>query len=284
MKRSFFVILIFLLLIPLSLGHHPEHENERLDFEGGAETLDAQITASVIDAVTIASIILVLFIFISFMRSDISEKEKYILFFGIVVAVLIATFYSAGATIYLNMISETQGPVHWHADFEIWDCGAFVDLVKPTGLSNRIGTPVYHEHNDNRVHVEGVVVDYGDVDLETFFAVIGGSINADSLSVPTDDGMVTMKNNGQCDGQAAELQVFLYRIVNADATQNTGFLYEQVKLSAEEYRHYVLAPYSYVPPGDCVIIEFGPGKDKTENICETYSVAIVKGDLSEVLE
>jgi hypothetical protein len=277
MKRGLFVVLLFLLLIPLAVAHHPDHENETTQ-----QTLDAQLTASVVDVVTIATIILVLFIFISFIRKNISETEKYILFFGIAISVIIATFYSAGATIYLNTISETNGPVHWHADFEIWHCGEFIGLAEPAGLSNRIGTPVYHEHNDNRVHVEGVVIDYDDVDLETFFTVIGGDMGTDYLTVPTDDGMVTMKNSGQCDGEPADLQVFLYRIVNADATRNTGFLYEQTKLSTDEYEDYVLAPYAYVPPGDCVIIEFGPEKESTENICETYTVAIKKGDLSEV--
>jgi hypothetical protein len=278
MKRGVVVLLVLLICIPLVFAHHPEHDEKDIT----EETLDAQLTASVVDAVTIATIILILFIFISFMRKDISEMEKYILFFGIAIAVITVTLYSAGATVYLNMISETSGPVHWHADFEIWNCGEYVDLVEPTGLSNRIGTPVYHEHNDNRVHVEGVVIDYDDVDLETFFSVIGGKMGLDSLSVPTDDGMVTMKNSGQCDGEAAEIQVFVYRIINADATRKTGFLYEQVKLSADEYVDYVLSPYSYVPPGDCVIIEFGPEKETTENLCETYRIAIKKGNLAGV--
>ena len=49
----------------------------------------------------------------------------------------------------------------------------------------------------------------------------------------------------------------------------------------ENFDDHILAPYSNIPPGDCIIIEFDTEKEKTEHICETYKVAIERGDLSE---
>ena len=122
----------------------------------------------------IASIIVGVLILFAIYDKDRSEKTKIFLFLGIIIPIVLVTIYSAGSTIYLNIISETQGPVHWHADFEIWDCGQKIDLINPTGFSNRVGNPVFHEHGDDRIHVEGVVVEKKDVDLHSFFEVIGG--------------------------------------------------------------------------------------------------------------
>ena len=55
------------------------------------------------------------------------------------------------------------------------------------------------------------------------------------------------------------------------------FLYKQEKL--DDFVEYILSPYQTIPPGDCIIFEFGELKDKTNYICETYKVAIDKGDL-----
>jgi hypothetical protein len=223
-----------------------------------------------------AAIIVCVLIFVSLFCEK-TRQNKQILFLGIVIPVVLSTVYAASVTVYINMISETRGPVHWHADFEIWNCGKKIDIIDPTGLSNRIGTPLFHEHNDDRIHVEGVIVEKHDVALAEFFHVIDGELTEHSLEVPTSHGSVLLQNGDRCNSDEGFLQVFLYRVLNPDATQETGFVYEQVKL--DDVSTYIIAPHSYVPQGDCLIFEFGPEKNKTEKICETYEAAIQKGDL-----
>jgi len=205
-----------------------------------------------------------------------TEKTKWIFFLAIIIPVILTTAYLTGSTIYLNLISETKGPVHWHADFEIWNCDEKIELIKPEGFSNRVGTPVFHEHGDNRIHVEGVVVDSVEVDLHSFFEVIGGTLTNNYLSVPTNNGIIEMRDGNLCNGNPGKLQGFLFKIKNPEDTKN--WVFEQRKL--DDFEDYILSPYSQIPPGDCITIEFDVEKENTNKICETYKVAVQRGDLS----
>jgi hypothetical protein len=200
---------------------------------------------------------------------------KWILFLGIALPVVVATLWSAGTTIYVNTQSETGGPVHWHADVEIWDCGEMVDIIDPTGLSNRVGSPVFHEHNDNRIHVEGVVSDYADVSLSEFFRLIDGELHGGHLIVPTDNGVLDVEDGDVCDGGEGEVQVFLYRVTNPD--EKVEWAYTQEKL--ERFDDYLFAPYSTVPPGDCLIVEFDVPKEQTDKLCSSYELAMQLGEM-----
>ena len=177
--------------------------------------------------------------------------------------------YLTGSTIYLNVVSESKGPVHWHADFEIWNCGEAIDLIDSTGLSNRVGIPVLHEHGDNKIHVEGIVVEKSHADLHSFFEAVGGSLTNNYFAVSTNKGIIEMRNGDLCNGVAGKLQAFIYK------TENN--VVKQEKL--ENFDEYVLSPYSNTPPGDCIILEFNEDKDKTEHICNSYKIAIEKGDI-----
>lgn len=211
---------------------------------------------------------------------ELFNKTKKLLFLILLIPVLIISWILIGSTIAVNIISETGGPVHRHADFEIWRCGELVDIVDPKGIMNRVGTPLLHEHSDNRIHVEGTLLEEVDSDLHTFFEAIGGDLTNEEIRVPTNEGLVTLKDGDTCNGEPAELQFFLYRITNPDPAKRSGFLYEQIKL--EDFEDYLLAPYLNVPPGDCFIIELAPEKEKTENECTTYKVAKQKGDIKKV--
>jgi hypothetical protein len=227
--------------------------------------------------IVIVSVIIVIFTIIAIAtQKRLKEKSKWVIFLAIAIPTLIATLFSAGTTIYLNQISVTKGPVHWHVDFEIWNCGESINLEDPIGLTNRIGTPVLHEHNDFRVHVEGVLLKTGDASLGTFFDVIGGSLSKEEIVVPTNEGLVTLYNGMECDGVSAELQVFVYSINNSEKTNE--WVYTQKKV--ENFSTYTTSPYSNVPPGDCVIIEFDKPKEKTDKMCTTYQVAEQRGVLS----
>ncbi len=204
------------------------------------------------------------------------KKYKKHLFLGMVIPALIATGYLTYGTIYLNIISESGGPVHWHADFEVWKCGEKLDPHDPTGLSNRIGTPLFHEHNDFRIHVEGVVLEKKDVNLGHFFKVIGGELTKDKMHMPLINNQeVTVNNGDTCNGKPAKLQTFVYRVTNPSYVKDWDFVQQKI----ENFPEYVLAPYAYVPPGDCIIVEFDEEKEKTDKICETYKVAKQRGEL-----
>lgn len=204
-------------------------------------------------------------------KRKISPLFSYGLLFSIVAVVVAVTAYVAGSTIFLNVASVTGGPVHWHADFEIWDCGERVDLVNPQGLSNKVGSAVFHEHGDNRIHVEGVIVDRRDASLGEFLKVVGGEFRRGWLIVPTAGGEARMKDGDSCSGSAGTLQAFVWKELDGRIVQE--------KLG--DYAGYVISPHGQVPPGDCVIIEFDSAiKERTERMCESYNAAVEKGALN----
>lgn len=114
------------------------------------------------------------------------KSLKLPLFLIMAVTLLGTTLLLFGSTIYLNTKSESGGPVHWHTDVEFWACGAELELRDPAGrFSNKIGTSTYHEHNDKRIHLEGVVVRKSqDASLEKFMRVAGGYLASDRIGVP----------------------------------------------------------------------------------------------------
>ncbi len=78
-----------------------------------------------------------------------------------------------------------------------------------------------------------------------------------------------------CDGVPAKLQVFVMKVENPK--DRGEWIYSQAKL--EDPMEYVLSPQSQVPPGDCIIIELAQEKKMTEHVCETYELAIKRGEL-----
>lgn len=190
--------------------------------------------------------------------------SKTILFLCIVLSVILPTFYFIGSTVYINSVSSSRGPVHWHADIEVFACGEELDFLDPKGLSNKVGAAALHEHNDKKIHLEGVVVAPQDASLGKFFSVIGGALNNRLLAVPTERSVQTFINGAACpDGTPGFVQVFVYSTKDGSYTQE--------KISNPE--SYIIAPHSQVPPGDCIIIEYGVQKTSTGYLCHSYKVA-----------
>lgn len=232
--------------------------------------IDEVITSLSLKFVFAGSILLAIITGISLYGKHFSEAIKKTLFFSIAGIVILVTIFLAASTIYLNVISSSKGPVHWHADYEIWACDKELDLKDPEGFSNKIGTAVLHEHNDKRIHLEGVVVTPLDASLEKFFSVIDGKLSKDFLSVKTHDGIVTIKTGDSCLGNNnTKLQVFLYK--------TDGGTYTQQKL--EDPPSYIISPHQNVPPGDCIIVELDLPKDKTDKLCTSYQVAQSTGKI-----
>lgn len=203
---------------------------------------------------------------IALKAKKLGEDNKKLLFLAIALVTLIPTIVMAASTVYINTISSSGGPVHWHADVEVFVCGRETGLKDPVGWwNNKIGTATLHEHNDKRIHLEGVVLKPQDASLGEFFDVIGGGLTQNSLSVPTNEGLLTVQNGEICEGKGTgEVQVFVYRTDQED-------YYTQEKIVNPQ--DYIISPYSSVPQGDCIIVEFDAPKDRTERLCRSYKVA-----------
>lgn len=261
--------------------------------------LEQQIASLSLRVILASSILLIILIAIASLFAN--KKHKYLkkpLFFMIVIIVMIGTGTLFGSTIYLNVKSDSGGPVHWHADIEFWACDVQLELRNPSGfLSNKIGTSTLHEHNDQRIHLEGVVVDDSvDATIGKFMRVIGGGISNNSLSVPLADNVLEdfidgdavdlggvsniekyirtdnlgkktldVKDGNSCpSGVSGEVQMFVYQYNKNDKT------YTQNKIKNPE--NYTIRDESIVPPGDCIIVEFGKNKERTDKLCEQYGV------------
>ncbi|MBI2109345.1 MAG: hypothetical protein HYT93_04220 [Parcubacteria group bacterium] len=220
--------------------------------------------------VALAAAVIFFLVLITIFLKPQKNSSKAIFFLLISIVIITTTVYIIIGTVTLIQSSPTKGPVHWHADFRIFNCGTELNLLDPDGLSNKIGTALVHEHGDNRVHIEGISETENTASLENFWSAIGGFLDNNMMRIPTNGGIIEMKNGNLCEGREAVLQAFLWSTENTVATQK--------KLSL--FADYIISPYALVPPGDCVIFEFGAPKERTEYICEQYTIAKVRGDIT----
>ncbi len=216
------------------------------------------------------TVLLVLLALISLKKKRLTAGGKKTLYISIVLASLVPTIFLVISTVYLNVVSVSHGPVHWHADFEMWDCGKEVDLKDPQGFSNKIGTRTLHEHNDKRIHLEGIVLTPDEASLGNFFHVVGGELTPVSLTVPTNNGSLSVHNGDNCGTGVGELQVFVYR------TGKDTYYSQEKLINPQEYQ---ISQETNVPPADCIILEFDTPKSRTDKLCRSYKVAEKIGKL-----
>lgn len=246
------------------------HEGEEV-VENLQPSLDEIVRTNSINYTFVSAGLIFLLVVLAKFFKDKSEVFKVILFGALVLVILANTIYLAGSTIYLNQQSTTGGPVHWHADYQIWNCGKQIELKDPEGFSNKVGTETVHEHNDNRMHIEGVILDFADSSPHHFFESLGGSMSNTHLTIPTEEGVVTMKNGQNCpDGRVGMFQVFVYQTKNGVVSQR----------KLEDSESYQITQTGNVPPGDCLIFEFDSNiKDKTDKLCTSYETAKETGKI-----
>lgn len=226
MKKSFLIFLFVILVLSVNVFSHEEEAEYMLDHSELYPI--GQLQAAGYGSLVFGILIFVIILFHKKMN-NIAKKIIYLL---IVAAIAVVTLYLVLTTLHLNTISLTKGPVHWHADFEIWVCGKQINLIKPKGLSNKQGVDLMHAHNDNRIHVEGVILDKKQASLGAFFYAVQGSLSSDGIQVPTDEGLISVHEGDKCNEKPAKLYVF----VNGNIIENP---------SAYEISH-----YEKVPPGD----------------------------------
>lgn len=224
-----------------------------------------------------------------------SEKFKFTIFTMMATVMIGATLILVTSGIYITTNSDSRGLTKRQAGIEFWVCGNQINLIDPSGISDKTGSSTVYESNDNLAHIEGVVVDDSiDGTLGKFMHAVGGVLLDDTLIIPVNpDGSIFSSDslgngisdpypreankfltlvgqtryvkalNGQlCGDKPSEVQVFAYSF---DKDSDT---YQQTKLVHPQ--DYVFADEDTVPPGDCVIVEFGPKKDKTDKLCQGY--------------
>lgn len=289
-------------------------------YQFASADLEEQITSLAIDTVAISALGLFIFTILAVIlvnkgSAKLHKLFKLPLFILISATMVFSTLILIGSTVYLNVKSDSGGPVHWHSGIEFWTCGTELNLRDPIGfLSNKVGSATYHEHNDKYIHLEGVVVDKDyDASLEKFMAVTGGYITDNSIGIPLSDeeaawpvtgdqldgdnvGDVsgadfrTITNNGERvatsqDGPVLELR-------NGDSCGDSGmdqaelqvFVYTYNKADKTYSQQKIEDPGSYImrdesslgPPGDCVIVEFDTPKAATDRLCEQYGIKDVE--------
>src|SRR3989338_938388 len=228
MKKRFLifsVLIISILAVNFALSH--EGEEEFVLDHSGLYPL-SQLAAAGYGSAAFGDLILIIIL----LHKAMNDAVKRAVYIALVAVVFIVTAYLVVTTLHLNIISLTKGPVHWHADFEIWVCDKEIKLVEPKGLSNKQGTDLMHAHNDNRIHVEGVILDKKQASLGAFFYAVGGSLTNDGLKVSTDNGLFSFHDGDFCNEKPAKFYVF----VNGNLIENPS--------------PYEIAPYEKVPPGD----------------------------------
>ncbi len=232
-KQFFVAFLVFMLTIPFVFAHE-----QRLP--PPFSTYDPFTTIIFVSAVFFLLVAYAVF------KKKQSKHEKHILFWSMVVLLSTATLYLVGYTITVTLLSVTNGPVHWHADFEVWICGEKQILPTSEWLSGKIGSSVLHHHNDYRIHVEGAVMDYEDIMLTQFFQDIGGSLGQSYLSIPQEDGSVAYWQNGDYCPNKKQGTLHLY------AQRGWSDTWEEVL----DIPSYIISHYTDVPPGDRLTLAF----------------------------
>jgi nitrite reductase (NO-forming) len=256
-KGKLFMIALLLVFvvpwIPPAMAHGDEadeHEEEVETSPGKKVALPDAVSVIKYSAVVFGALLSITLL----IGSSMPEWMKKPMFWLLVAPIIVSSLYLAADTVYLNISSVTKGPVHWHADTKVWICGEEMYLADPEGLANRVGTSVLHEHNDGRIHIEGVVKELDDVSLGRYFEAIGGSLDGESIMFPSTEGMVGKKNGDHCADGEGILAVY----VNGKRIASP--------------QSYVPAPETNVPPGDCIIFEFGADvKERTDKLCESWA-------------
>lgn len=187
--------------------------------------------------------------------NKLDNNKKKTLFWITITPIILSSLYLAGHTVYENITSVTKGPIHWHADYQVWACGQRLHLHGPEGfLDNKQGNELLHAHEDDRIHIEGTVSNLNEVTLSKFFEANNGVLTNEHLTIPTDDGIKSFTNGQPCqDGSQGYLKVYVNGKIKVDA------------------KDYVISPHTHVPPGDCIIIEFSSfASPTTDKVCESY--------------
>jgi len=146
-------------------------------------------------------------------EDNLTMHDKNILMNGFLLVVLGSSLFTAGAFVHLSQVSWSGGEIHYHADYEVLvedNSGELqrLNLVDPSKfcsgdvqsdymckLNDRTGSTIYHEHNDNRIHLEGVFKNKEDATLGAYFETFNGKLTSSTMKYPTNDGLVEVSES-----------------------------------------------------------------------------------------
>ncbi|MBY6293975.1 hypothetical protein GLU60_01145 [Nanohaloarchaea archaeon H01] len=211
-------------------------------------------------------------------EEELNLKDKNIMMNGFILALLIPSFYAAGAFVHQSQTSWSGGEIHWHADFEVivQEGGEYrqLDLIDPgqfcktttheselmCELNDRTGSTKYHEHNDDRIHLEGIFKEREDATLAAFFETFDGELSDERLIFPTNNRTVQKVENGETP------KVLVHKGVGGNrgwcAIAETGDVTEEDICTTEtgEYAtspsDYVISPFKRGPSLDDIFVVY----------------------------
>lgn len=138
-----------------------------------------------------------------------AERGKHLMMVVFLLGILVPTIYTAVAYIHTSQTSWSGGEVHYHADFEVIVDGERYNLVDPRlfcerseegdymcRLNDRVGLTEYHEHNDQRIHLEGTFKTRDEATLAAFFEAFGGTLTDTTIRYPTNEGWTNRTETG----------------------------------------------------------------------------------------
>lgn len=217
-------------------------------------------------------------------------------------AALIFAILAIGV-IALHVQSDSAGPKHRQVGLEFWLCDTEVSpRYQRGGLIDKTGSGQFYLDEHKQAYRSGFVLDEStDAGLARLMQTIGGDFQPDAIAIPLaqdkdnwlmppsrqdgdpqgdmsiqflenfirqneqDQPVAELTNGQRCHNtDYAELQIFVYRVNEADGT------YYQEKLDQPD--EYVFPEVATVPPGDCVIVEFAEPKPRTNKLCQSYGV------------
>jgi hypothetical protein len=229
---------------------------------------------------------------ISFYREEeLNLRDKNILMKGFLIAVLVPSLYTAGAFVHQSQTSWSGGEIHWHADYEVMveENNEYqqLDLIDPSNfceetrhesttmcsLNDRTGSTKYHEHNDNRIHLEGIFKEREDAVLSAYFETFGGKLTNTELRYPTNDRMVE-----KAEGNSETLKILIKQGVGGN--REWCAIEKQSNLSQEDIcrtsegelattpSNYVISPYKRGPTLDDIFIVYDskPVEDALQDV------------------
>lgn len=209
-------------------------------------------------------------------EKETSELEKRLLMNGFFLAILVPSFLAAGAFLHESQTSWSNGEIHWHADFEVLvenDQGAVeeLDLVNPAKfcedtshessymckINDRTGSTEYHEHNDDRIHLEGSFKHRTDASLAAFFEQFDGELTSTSMKFPTNDETVEVRDSGNM-----TLKILVQKgvggsrhwcAIGSDVPEDE--LCRSHGVDATSTDRYIISPYTQNPSGSSPILD-----------------------------
>lgn len=150
-----------------------------------------------------------------YFEGDLDDDQKTYIMIGFLASILVPTLYTAGAFVHESQTSWSGGEVHYHADYEILvDQNGELErtnLIDPSefcegtehestymcDINDRTGSTEYHEHNDQRIHLEGIFKTREEASLASFFETFRGELTNSRMVYPTNEGTLEVSNDGE---------------------------------------------------------------------------------------